>query len=56
MSRRPTMPGAGDPKDSVSPKPGFGPIDDAPRSGEVSSLLRRNGVWQDIFFQIEVFS
>jgi hypothetical protein len=49
------MPGAGDPKDSGSPQPGFGPIDDAPRSGEVSVLLRRTVVWQDIFFQIEVF-
>jgi hypothetical protein len=55
MSRRPTMPGAGDPKDSGSPHPGFGSIDDAPRSGEVSVLLKRTVVWQEIFFQIEVF-
>ena len=35
--------------------PGSCPTDDAPRSGEVTSHLRRNRFWQDIFFQIEVF-
>jgi hypothetical protein len=42
MSRRPTMPGAGDPKDSGSPQPGFGPIDDAPRSGGGLSSSQKN--------------
>jgi hypothetical protein len=53
MSRRPTMPGLEIRKDRVR-QPSLSPIDDAPRSGETSSLLKRRPVLQDIFFQIEV--
>jgi hypothetical protein len=55
VSRRSTTPRPEIRKNRVR-QPSFGPIDDAPRSGEVSSHLRRTLVWQDIFFQIEVFS
>jgi hypothetical protein len=55
MSRRPTMPGLEIRKDRVR-QPSLSPIDDAPRSGESSFLLKSRPVLQDIFFQIEVLS
>jgi len=56
VSRRPTTPGAGNPKIRVCHSPALVRSTTHQDRGEVSVLLRRTVVWQDIFFQIEVFS